>query len=148
MKKPELTKSGKLKKSEVRRRKNSQSFRMDDEERAAFIAAYEAANLSAADFIRLKCCSAKPLRTRRRNHLHRVDEKKLAQALGLLGKSGSNNNQIAHALNIAMKEPDFNAPYAVQILKKYDKDIAAIQAEISECRTILREILLAGDFRG
>lgn len=138
----------KIKKSEKRQRKKVQSFRMDDGEWSKFAANFEAANLSPADFFRVKCCSGKPLAKRDRKDLHRFDEKKLAKILGLLGKSGSNQNQIAHALNIAMKSPEYGPHSALSELRRFEKIITAIQADIHECRSLVRETLLGRDTRG
>lgn len=121
---------------------------MDDEEWAKFEANFEAANLTPADFFRVHCCSAKPLSKRKRSTVNRFDEKLLAKILGLLGKSGSNNNQIAHALNIAMKSPEYGAAFALSELRRFEKIIKAIQADISECRMLVRETLLGRDIKG
>ena len=138
----------KIKKSEKRQRINVQAFRMVDDELARFQEHCEAADLKPADFIRVKCCSSKPLRKRERRDVHRFDEKKLAKILGLLGKSGSNHNQIAHALNIAMKSADFGANNALLELRRFEQIIMAIQADIIECRALVRETLLGRDLNG
>ncbi len=141
----ETVKANKKKKSEKRQRNNVRSFRMDNDELLEFVINCDAANLTPADFIRVKCCTGKALHKRRRSQLHRLDEKMLARIIGELNKWGSNTNQIAHALNIAMKEPGYDAPYAVKTLQQHLKTIAALQTVLTNCRSMIRETLLGRD---
>lgn len=128
------------KKSETRKRNITRSFRMDDEELAAFLANCETANLSGGDLFRVKCCGKKPLRAKRER---RTQEKLLVKYLGQLGRYGNNLNQIAHALNIAKYKPD--AAASLHILERHEETLREIRAIVDVSRDILTQTLLGHD---
>lgn len=129
------------KKIEKRQRNIRKTFRMNEEELAAFLAHCDAANLSGGDLFRVKCCGKKPLRIKRER---REGEKLLATFLGQLGRYGNNLNQIAHALNIAKHKPDAIA--TVHVLEYYDVRIGEIHATVDITRDLLMKTLLGHDF--
>lgn len=129
-------------KDEKRQREKVKAFRLSQEEVTSFLANAEAANLTGGDYFRVRCCSAKPLR---KQTIRKLDEKVLAKILGELGAWGRNLNQIAHSMNIAMKEPIYSPSYAASRLKQYESDIAGLQRTLSDCRMMIRETLLGRD---
>lgn len=128
------------KKSEKRQRTNLKSFRLSDEELAAFLAHCEAANLSGGDLFRTKCCGKKPLRAKRQRG---EEEQSLAKILGQLGKCGNNLNQIAYALNVAKYKPD--AAATLYALQAHEDKLEAIHTEVDLMRDLLMKILLKHD---
>ena len=132
-------------KDEKRQREKVKAFRLSEDEVTSFLANAEAANLTGGDYFRVRCCSAKPLR---KQTIRKLDEKMLAKILGELGAWGRNLNQIAHAMNIATKEPTYSPSYAASRLKQYEADIAELQKTLSECRMMIRETLLGRDING
>ncbi|MEM6829746.1 MAG: plasmid mobilization relaxosome protein MobC [Bacteroidota bacterium] len=130
------------KKSEKRQRNNLKSFRLSDEELAAFLSNCEAANLSGGDLFRTKCCGQKPLHARRQRG---EEEKLLAKILGQLGKYGNNLNQIAYALNIAKYKPD--AAATLYALQAQEEKLEAIHTSVDLIRDLLMNILLKHDPR-
>jgi len=82
--------------SETRQRGGQIAFRVTPEERAEIEAAADRLELTVGSFIRAKILKKAQTRTTQRPSL---DRQMLARALGLLGKAGSNLNQIAKHLN-------------------------------------------------
>lgn len=138
-----MAQNQKKKRSEKRQRKNRKGFRLSDEELAAFIANCEAANLDGGDLFRVRCCSRRPLRVQKRRSL---DEQKLAQILGQLGKWGNNLNQITAAINKAVKKSDI--PEVAVILGQKERKIDDLKKVLLECRFLIRETLLKHDIEG
>lgn len=128
------------KKIENRQRNIRKTFRMNEEELAAFLAHCDAVNLSGGDLFRVKCCGKKPLR---RKQERREGEKLLAKYLGQLGRYGNNLNQIARALNIAKYKPD--AVATVHILEYHENRIIEIQATVDFTRDLLMKSILGHD---
>lgn len=124
---------------EKRQRKKNKIFRVSQNEFDAFNNNAKSMNLSGGDFFRQSCCSAKPLR---KNNVRRTDEALLAKILGQLGKWGSNLNQIAHAMNIARKEPTYSSGYAAKRLDKYEQDLAAMRNSIAEIELKIQKALM------
>ena len=116
---------------------------MNTEELTAFLQNSEAANLSDADFIRMRCCEKKPIRKRR---LRRLDEQALASGLGQLGKVANNINQIARALNLLQRKSETEQEAAQWA--SHDAAIAQMQAAIMESRRLIRQALLKHDIEG
>lgn len=131
------------KKSEKRQRKNLKAFRLNDGELADFMKNCETANLDGADFFRVKCCSQKPIRAKKRRQL---DEKLLAQILGEQGKWGNNLNQVTHALNIAKTKPD--AAAVANVFLRSEETLKDIRDAVNTIRDIVRENLLRNDPNG
>lgn len=129
-------------KDEKRQRKKIKAFRLSEDEVTSFLANAAASNLTGGDYFRVRCCSVKPLR---KQTVRKLDIKMLAKILGELGAWGRNLNQIAHAMNIAKKEPTYSPTYATNRLKQYENDITELQKIISECRMMIRETLLGRD---
>ncbi len=127
-------------KLEKRHRNDRKTFRMTENELAAFLANCEAANLKGGDYFRVRCCSAKPIR---KSNVRKSDEILLAKILGQLGKWGSNLNQIAHAMNIARKEPTYSSDYAAKRLDQYEKDLTAMRSSIADIETKIQKALLS-----
>jgi hypothetical protein len=92
--------------SEKRQRQAVRQMRLSVTECAQLDVAAERAGMSISAFMRHQCLGTSGPRAARRPPLETA---LLAQALGQLGKCGSNVNQIAHALNAGGDEPDWIA---------------------------------------
>ena len=138
----QTNKSDKRPKSEVRKRTQFIRARVTPEEKAAFLKICGEACLTAGDFIRSKVFGQQPLRVQQ---VRRPDQKALSQILAQLGKYGSNLNQIAHALNIAKLEKGYSSKSALFHLNRFEKQIAEMNAQISECHATVMQTLLEDD---
>ena len=96
---PKAAKSG----SENRQRGGQIAFRVTDEERAIIEAAADAAELTVGSFVRAKILKKIVTKEVRRPS---IDREILGRALGMLGKVGSNINQIAKHLNSGGNVPN------------------------------------------
>lgn len=134
-----MTESVKKKKSSNRRRQTYILARVTEAEKLKFQERANAAGMSGGDYIRKKCLEQKPLKARKTRS---YDEAALSRMLALLGNATSNLNQMAHALNLAKNDEDYNMRYAAKVVERHEKRLAAYQEEISEFRMILRQILL------
>lgn len=136
------------KKSEKRQRTNLKAFRLNDEELAVLMKNVEASNLSIGDFIRKKCCDAKPLRMTK---ARRLDQKVTAQLLAAImqtqyrmARLDNNVNQMAKVLNMAVGHKtdteilrifDRNEPVLLELLVLYKEYVDMAHA----CRDMLRQ---------
>ncbi|MEJ0051716.1 MAG: hypothetical protein WDN02_11030 [Methylovirgula sp.] len=105
------------------------AVRCTAEEHAAIDAAATAAGLSIGAYLRAQALGDPGPRSVRRPP---VERKELARLIGLLGKLGSNVNQIAHAFNSARLLPGF-------------PELVAIRRDIAEMRAALIKALGRGD---
>lgn len=137
------TQNAPKKRSEKRKRTYRKTFRMSEEEFTRFLENTTVANLSDADFIRLKCCDQKPLR---KGKIPSLDTQALASVLGQLIRYGSNFNQAVKALNIAKFKPDGAA--VASELSLYEAQLNEQGAMISEMRDLVRKALLNHDLEG
>jgi hypothetical protein len=103
--------------------------RCTPEEHASIDAAASAAGLSVGAFLRAKALGSPGPRAVRRPPIER---RELARLTGLVGKLGSNVNQLAHGFNRAGRLPGWI-------------EIAAIQREVREIRAALMKALSRGD---
>ncbi|MEL7341642.1 MAG: plasmid mobilization relaxosome protein MobC, partial [Bacteroidota bacterium] len=122
------------KKSEKRQRNHRKTFRMNEKELTAFLENCQAANLSDADYIRVRCCDQKPIRKRR---VRPLNEKALAAGLGQLGRVANNVNQIARALNVLKRKSD-RLREAEQWAAQ-DEVLNNIYAVVCESRDLIRQ---------
>ena len=111
---PKAQKSG----SENRQRGGQIAFRVTEEERAIIEAAADAAELTVGSFVRAKILKKIVTKEVRRPS---IDREIFGRALGMLGKVGSNINQIAKHLNSGGNVPNAEIAKAlndVSILKE------------------------------
>ena len=111
---PKAAKSG----SENRQRSGQIAFRVTHEERAQIEAAADAEELTIGSFVRAKILKKVVTKEVRRPS---IDREILGRALGMLGKVGSNINQIAKHLNSGGNVPNAEIAKAlndVSILKE------------------------------
>ena len=113
---PKAAKSG----SENRQRSGQIAFRVTHEERAQIEAAADAAELTIGSFVRGKMLKKIVTKEVRRPS---IDREILGRALGMLGKVGSNINQIAKHMNGGGHTP------AAEILKALN-DFAILKEQI------------------
>ena len=113
---PKAAKSG----SENRQRGGQIAFRVTDEERAIIEAAADAEELTVGSFVRAKILKKVVTKPTFRPSL---DREILGRALGMLGKVGSNINQIAKHMNSGGHTP------AAEILKALN-DFAILKEQI------------------
>ena len=113
---PKAAKSG----SENRQRSGQIAFRVTHEERAQIEAAADAEELTIGSFVRGKILKKIVTKETRRPSL---DREILGRALGMLGKVGSNINQIAKHMNSGGHTP------AAEILKALN-DFAILKEQI------------------
>ena len=106
--------------SENRQRSGQIAFRVTEEERAKIEAAADAAELTIGSFVRAKILKKSVTKATRRPSL---DREILGRALGMLGKVGSNINQIAKHMNSGGHTP------AAEILKALN-DFAILKEQI------------------
>ena len=116
-------------KSEKRKRMHVKGLRMDDQELATFLQNSQEAGLSPGDYFRKQCCGT---RTRRRKKIQsEIDASVFIAIMAQLGKWGSNLNQIAKAINKAMKQDQIGT--VSSILAGKSEDIEALGVVVSEC---------------
>jgi hypothetical protein len=135
-------------KSEKRKRTKFIRARVSEAEQKEFLRRCNAAELSAGDYIRVKCLDAEPLRKPAKR---RVDEELMAQALhqiGQLGKGLNNVNQVAKSLNTTMMQPDVTGRDMVNTLKFHEKNLLQIYETVQEFRSLIRQTLLNHDPTG
>ena len=106
--------------SEKRQRGGQIAFRVTEEERAKIEAAADAAELTVGSFIRAKILKKSVTKA---THRPSLDREILARALGMLGKVGSNVNQIAKHLNSGGHVPN------AEIIKALN-DVAILKEKI------------------
>ncbi|MEL7121254.1 MAG: plasmid mobilization relaxosome protein MobC, partial [Bacteroidota bacterium] len=134
------------KKSEKRQRTEFIRARVTPEMKQEFLRRCADAGLSSTDYIRRKCLDETPLRKVPR--VRYESDLDLSKVLAHLGKWGSNVNQIAHAINIALLQKEYSTTYAEQTLRTHQQKFDEILLVISECRDMIREKLLTGDITG
>ena len=138
------------KKSEKRKRTEYIRARVSSEEKKVFVDLCSSYGLSAGDFIRKKCCNAKPLR---QVHNHNDNQKIPAHLIGLvlqnqnrMARLDNNVNQMAKAINIARL--NCSRTDMIAILNRHEQTllhlISLYQAYLetsNECRDLLRQSL-------
>ena len=134
------------KKSETRQRTELVSIRMTPKEKERFLGFRDKMGLSTGEYGRARLLR-KPFRSDAPK-THRMSEKFLSKILAQLGKWGSNLNQIAHAMNIAKKEPTYSESYAAKRLAQYETQIAQMQSVLNECHALIINNLLKNDTKG
>ncbi len=105
------------------------AVRCTSEEYAAIDAAASAAGLSIGAYLRAQALGDPGPRAVRRPP---VERQELARLIGLVGKLGSNVNQIAHAFNASQIVPGF-------------AELLAIRQEVAQMRAALLKALGRGD---
>ena len=106
--------------TEQRQKSGQLAFRVSPEERAQIEAAADAAELTVGSFVRAKMLKKSVTKETRRPS---IDREILGRALGMLGKVGSNINQIAKHMNSGGHTP------AAEILKALN-DFAILKEQI------------------
>jgi len=124
-------------KSETRKRAHKTGFRIDDAELKIFKDNAAAAGLSLGDYFRSQCCGVKPQRTRRVGG--QLDEKMFIMMQAQLGKWGSNLNQIAKAINKAMKQDQIGT--LSSILRDKSGEIETLSKTVTECYSSISKII-------
>lgn len=110
---------------------------MDDTELKTFEQNAAQAGLSPGDYFRAQCCGAKSKRPRRVGG--QFDEKAFIMMQAQLGKWGSNLNQIAKAINKAMKQDQIGTLSG--ILRDKSGDIERLRKTVTECYLSISKIL-------
>lgn len=107
------------------------SLRLSEDERARLVA--EAAGAPLGSYVKAKLFGGTPPVRMRRTGLAVEDRAALAQALGLLGRSGlsSNLNQLAHAAHIG----------ALGVTPDVEDELRAALAEVRAIRALLLSAL-------
>lgn len=100
--------------SEKRKRQNTVSFRLDDDELAEFKKRCDDSSFTKADYFRVKCIEEEPLRKKPKPSVEVVEVVKLRSAINQVG---SNLNQIAARLNsMAKSERELNDAEQVRLI--------------------------------
>ena len=128
-------------KAEKDKRVYRPSFRVNEVEWQNFLANCEAANLKAADYFRVQCCDAKPIRTRK---YRRPDEQALAEIMGQVMRVGNNVNQISRSLNM-FEQRYAHRPEVIGILASFQAEHAQAVATLADIRSMIRKTLLGHD---
>lgn len=113
--------------SEKRQRSDRVTIRFEPEEMAMLRAAADRAGLGVSSYARYAILKTPPPAGARRPQ---VDRAVLAQILGHLGKTGSNLNQIARALNAATDRSAAQSPHLHAELRQAISELVTMRGAL------------------